>query len=117
MVVQGDSHLVISFLNGRAKPSKPSFFLVVKALRARIKSLHFPIVFEHIPRSENKLADWLTNIPRVLERDFALRELRTPLTFGDSPPFEPAAIRGELDPPQALNFVAVRRADELDRCT
>lgn len=56
-----DSELVVKQLNGlyRVKDQDlKNLFLIVKNLQAKIKSR---VIFKHIPRSKNKLADFLVN--------------------------------------------------------
>lgn len=116
VLVQGDSELVIGFLTGAAKPGKPSFFLAIKSLRAQLRRLPYPIIFQHIPRAENTLADWLTNVPRAVQCDVNVSMIAPELCIGDEPPWPATDAALRLAATDNLNYVAIGRASERDRC-
>ena len=70
IVIRGDSALIINFLNKKNVPKKKT--LVKKILEARrlitqLKGLK--CLFQHVDRSENRWADWLSKQAIKLKRD------------------------------------------------
>ena len=59
----------------------------VRRIKKAIKAYALPIHFEHVPREENKLADWLTNVPRVLEQDVDCEEICPDIKLSSDPPW------------------------------
>ena len=55
-----------------------------------------PIYFSHVGRGHNKLADWLTNVPRILGRDVNIFEIAPGLKLGDDPPFAAAEVTAHI---------------------
>lgn len=45
----------------------------------------------HIPRARNAVADWLTNLPRVLGRDVTMQEVWPDARVGVDPPWPASA--------------------------
>jgi ribonuclease HI len=56
-----DSELVVNQLNGKYKIKKAELQLLVIKIRNLIEQLNTKIFFKHIPREENKIADFLVN--------------------------------------------------------
>ena len=79
MVVTGDSHLVITFMNPRYRPSKPDLFWRVAKARNIISKLwgRMTVHFTHVKRNCNEWADWLGRCALHAEADVNLEELVT----------------------------------------
>lgn len=73
-------------------------FLAVKSLRAQIKAAPFPIKLVHIPREQNQVADWLTNLPRVVNRSLDWAELGVDHHQGQGVPFPVSEAGARLGP-------------------
>lgn len=86
IIVTGDSTLVIDFYNRAASPNKPSFVKQMKRMHALLKQSSIPIYFQHVAREYNKLADWLTNIPRSLGHNVDVISLYPDITLYSDPP-------------------------------
>ena len=46
------------------------------------------IIYQQIPREENKIADWLCNVTRQLQRGVDLAAVAPKLVLGDLPPWK-----------------------------
>lgn len=64
IVIFGDSQLVINFCNRRARPSVGDLYEAMQRVHGLRKDLQTRVFFRHVPRENNKLADWLTNVAR-----------------------------------------------------
>ena len=78
----GDLQLTLDFCTRKASPGKPELFRGLKCiveLRRKFKGIVF---FHHAGRGNNQLADWLTCVPKELQRSVAVeRKLPSDLTL------------------------------------
>lgn len=51
------------------------------------KQLPYKFHFVHIPREENKLADWLTLVPRTINKSIDIRDIAPNIMIDDKPPY------------------------------
>ena len=101
VVIFGDSRLVIDFANRAAKPGKASLFLLMREVATLKRQLGVKVLFRHVLREQNALADWLTNVARTLGR--TVEPLTLDLQLGDSPPWPPQEAPQRLGvPPQPM---------------
>jgi ribonuclease HI len=64
IVIYGDSQLIINFCNRKARPSVGDLYAAIQEVERHKKTLGVPVFFRHVPRENNGLADWLTNVAR-----------------------------------------------------
>ena len=82
-----DSQLIIDFANRIALPSKAKLFLGVRNFHELEKRLSAWIVYQQVLCEENKIADWLCNVARQLQRGVDLATVAPKLVLGDLPPW------------------------------
>ena len=87
LVVIGDSKLVIDFCNGAARPQQTDLFLGLKEVRKLTRGLS--VHYRHVPRSANKLADWLTNVARVARSSVEMTDRLRGCSATSEPPCAP----------------------------
>ena len=75
VLVLGDSELTLNFCTRKALPSKPELFRGLKHVTALWKKVSGPVVFLHVRRGNNQLADWLTRVAKALEQSAAVEKL------------------------------------------
>lgn len=60
--------MIIDFANRKAKPGKAELFIATREVqslaRAMRKEWDLTVVFRHVKREGNSLADWLGNVAR-----------------------------------------------------
>ena len=66
VLVLGDSELTIDFCTRKASPGKPELFRGLKRINALRREVRGAVVFRHIRRNNNQLADWLTRVASQL---------------------------------------------------
>ena len=84
MVIR-DSQLIVNFANHIAHPSKAKLFLGVQRLCELEKFLSAQIVYQQVLHEDNKIADWLCNVARQLQRGLDLAAVAPKLVLGDMP--------------------------------
>ena len=87
VLVIGDSQLIIYFANCVARLPKAKLFLGVQKLHKLEKYISAWIVYHQVPCEENKIADWLCNFARQLQRGVDLAAVAPKLVLGDLPPW------------------------------
>lgn len=101
LVVRGDSKLVVDFCLRHARPGKAVLFRALRRIQAIIGRYRRWIVFEHVPRAENAIADWLANIARTIRGHACVTALCKGISCGGDPPCSPAvaalALGGDVD--------------------
>ena len=75
MLVLGDSELTLDFCTRKALPSKPELFRGLKRVIALRKKVSGLVVFQHVGRGNNQLADWLTRVAKTLGQSAAVEKL------------------------------------------
>ena len=75
MLVLGDSELTLSFCTRKVSPSNPELFRGLKRVTALRKNVLGPVVFRHVRRGNNQLADWLMHVAKALEQSAAVEKL------------------------------------------
>ncbi len=75
LLVRGDADLIIKFLNKSARPGKRELVVMVKRTQEALRGWGRTVHFQWVPREENKMADWLSNVAASREADVTLPEL------------------------------------------
>ena len=68
----------------------------VRKIKKVIKAYKVPIYFERVPRDENKVANWLTNVPRVMEQDVDCEDICPHKKLGEDPPWPAQEARQHM---------------------
>ena len=87
---------MISFFCGQATPNKPSFFKKTSLIKKTVRSVPFKVHFKHVGREGNKVADWLTNVPRSLGRSVDIMQICPGFKLGQELPFPPSEARDHV---------------------
>ena len=61
VVARGDSQLITSFMQRRAKPGQPTLVDIVADIKESAKQFKF-VHYQHVPREGNKWANYLTRV-------------------------------------------------------
>ena len=100
VLILGDSELIVGFCNRKYKPSK-KFFNTITAVKAKTRQLQATVLFRHVYRQHNRLADWLANLAKHLPKSINLTSFLTTnhpsLTFLSTPPWPPSEAPMKLD--------------------
>lgn len=96
VLVLGDSRLVIDFCTRRARPGVDALFVGVRLVQRLRRELRgsghggpVEVVFGHVPRDENRMADWLARYARATRGIWDIHELLPGIRLGDEPPPDP----------------------------
>ena len=95
VLVLGDSNLSISFCTRRAKPGTPELFTLLRSINALRRDMSCRLVFRHVERSNNAMADWLSNVAKHLDHSMDLTAY-VPTTVGlfSEPPWPAEQVAG-----------------------
>ena len=74
LVVYGDSELIINFMRGSMRPSKPLLTKMIKEAKLIGRSLKVGVTYLHVDRELNAVADWLGNEARQAKGLVGLEE-------------------------------------------
>ena len=72
VLVLGNSNLSISFCTSCAKPGTPALFTLLRSINALHRNMSCRLVFWHVERSKNAMADWLSNVAKHLDHSMDL---------------------------------------------
>lgn len=75
IAIYGDSELAINFMIRTARPGKQTLATIVKKIQAERKNLRSRVVFSHVPRTSNCVADWLARVGQAIKRDCDIQKL------------------------------------------
>ena len=90
MLVLGDSKLMLDFCTRKTLPSKPELFWGLKRVTALQKRVSGPVVFRHVWRGNNQLANWLMCVSKALEQSAAVEKLLpNDITLFSGPVWDP----------------------------
>ena len=64
LVVYGDSRLAIDFANRVCRPGKAELYVAMQRVAEIRRRLPFKVLFRHVERAKNSVADWLSNVAR-----------------------------------------------------
>lgn len=89
-LIKGDSKLTIDFCLRRARPGKAVLFRTLRRVQAMVAPVRRFVVFAHVPRERNQVADWLANVARAASGTVDAIPLCTGLREGGPLPCLPA---------------------------
>mgnify|MGYP003454571608 FL=1 len=75
IVIFGDSELTINFMIRSARASKPQLATLVRKIQQERKNVRCRIIYSHVPRAQNAVADWLARVGLALKKTCSIQKL------------------------------------------